>query len=485
MRRRGAIVLLLLLVLCCGDFQPRSGRAAAAPLPSGRIAYQGADHTLRVAATNGGAARTIGTRGQVFAPRWSPDGAAIVYGDELAEAPYRGRLALADPASGMTRVLVPEEARDADLGLYWSFFAPRWTPDGRAVVYIRSGGSRAASMMRVDATGGTPQELFAATNTTRFDLSPVDGRFALSDDAFAEERVQGSRLVVLNPDGGGEHQLLPRAGVYYFQPTWTPDGTGIVVRRQTARDSATATLVRVDATTGTQQILGTVAGGSGFALSPDGGWLVVAAGDTRRLGLLAVSDFHPGAALGEGAAPAWEPAPTTRLFAETGFRVGGRFLAYWQANGGLALYGYPLTGEIRERLEDGREYTVQYFERARLEYHPENADPRDQLLLGQFGRRIHPLDPAATPLPDATYVAATGHNLRGRFLDYWGAHGGLAQFGYPISEELVETLEDGRPYTVQYFERARFEYHPEASDPQYQILLGQFGRRVLAQGDAR
>ena len=48
----------------------------------------------------------------------------------------------------------------------------------------------------------------------------------------------------------------------------------------------------------------------------------------------------------------------------------------------------------------------------------------------------------------------------------------------PISEEFVETLDDGKPYLVQYFERARFEYHPEAADPQYEVLLGQFGRQA-------
>jgi hypothetical protein len=42
-------------------------------------------------------------------------------------------------------------------------------------------------------------------------------------------------------------------------------------------------------------------------------------------------------------------------------------------------------------------------------------------------------------------------------------------------------LEDGRPYEVQYFERARFERHPEVADPQYRVLLGQFGRRILAE----
>jgi len=34
---------------------------------------------------------------------------------------------------------------------------------------------------------------------------------------------------------------------------------------------------------------------------------------------------------------------------------------------------------------------------------------------------------------------------------------------------------------VQYFERARFEFHPENIDPASQVLLGQFGRRFLAE----
>jgi hypothetical protein len=38
---------------------------------------------------------------------------------------------------------------------------------------------------------------------------------------------------------------------------------------------------------------------------------------------------------------------------------------------------------------------------------------------------------------------------------------------------------DGRVHAVQYFERARFEWHPENADPRFQVLLGQFGRRSL------
>jgi len=42
--------------------------------------------------------------------------------------------------------------------------------------------------------------------------------------------------------------------------------------------------------------------------------------------------------------------------------------------------------------------------------------------------------------------------VRGPFLDYWRAHGGLALDGFPVSDEMTQLLEDGTPYTVQYFE---------------------------------
>src|SRR5690348_8496662 len=80
-------------------------------------------------------------------------------------------------------------------------------------------------------------------------------------------------------------------------------------------------------------------------------------------------------------------AAAEQCFQETGFCIQGRFLDYWVANGGLARNGFPIGPENREVLEDGKEYTVQYFERVRLEYHPENAAPYD-VLLGQFGRRV-------------------------------------------------------------------------------------------------
>lgn len=172
-----------------------------------------------------------------------------------------------------------------------------------------------------------------------------------------------------------------------------------------------------------------------------------------------------------------------RCFVVTPHCVTGAFLGYWLGHGGLAVNGYPLGDPFEQTLADGRTYTVQYFERTRLEAHPEQTEIRYQILLGQFGRQIVggvPDAPTAPvpATPGARYFPETGHNVAPAFLAYWEANGGLAQFGYPLSEAFMETLEDGQPHTVQYFERARFEAHPENAPP-YDVILGQFGRRIL------
>lgn len=177
-------------------------------------------------------------------------------------------------------------------------------------------------------------------------------------------------------------------------------------------------------------------------------------------------------------------AVAPQCFTATGQCIGGRFLADWLTNGGLARNGYPLTGEFRQTVEDGQSYMVQYFERARLEWHPQN-NPFNQVQRGQFGRRIfrertgRETDP---PVPQAgpIYFHDTGHNLSGPFLDYFQRNGGIGTFGMPLTEAFPEQLEDGHTYHVQYFERARMEYHPENEAP-YDVLLGQFGRRILAE----
>src|SRR3712207_7494517 len=71
--------------------------------------------------------------------------------------------------------------------------------------------------------------------------------------------------------------------------------------------------------------------------------------------------------------------------------------------------------------------------------------------------------------------------IAGRFRQYWEQHGGLAVFGYPITAATNEVNRDtGQTYLTQWFERTRFELHPE-NQPPYDVLLGRLGDDRLRQ----
>ncbi len=165
------------------------------------------------------------------------------------------------------------------------------------------------------------------------------------------------------------------------------------------------------------------------------------------------------------------PAPAPAAALPPG--VSGGFAAFWQAHDGAVLFGEPLTPETRQGA-----LTVQWFERARLEWHADWPAGR-QITLGRLGAALTRgrtfAGIAAFPSNSShRYFAATGHSIQGAFLRFWQAEGGVPVFGYPISEELTE---DGR--TVQYFERARFESHPELSPAGFPVLPTALGALAL------
>ncbi len=166
-----------------------------------------------------------------------------------------------------------------------------------------------------------------------------------------------------------------------------------------------------------------------------------------------------------------------RYFPETGYWVGNEFLAFYDTHGGLDIYGYPITNETTS----GEEITpdvpkVQYFQRARMEWHPKNPDP-NKVQLGLLGSLLYgpaapPVPPGSIPpatFPYAHYFTETGQVVGWAFWDFFKARGGLQIFGYPLSPEFVE---NGLP--VQYFQRARMEWHPDNPDP-YLVQLGLLG----------
>jgi hypothetical protein len=173
-----------------------------------------------------------------------------------------------------------------------------------------------------------------------------------------------------------------------------------------------------------------------------------------------------------------------RYFAETNQSLCDGFLDFWQQYGGLMAFGYPISPELQE---DGR--TVQYLERMKFENHPEATGTAWAVMGELVGRTItagRDREPAFQAVADphdggCNYYAETGHTLCLGFRAYWDQHGGLWMFGYPISQELQERNPDtGETYTVQYFERARFEWHPENAGTQYEVLLGRLGAQVFS-----
>ena len=77
------------------------------------------------------------------------------------------------------------------------------------------------------------------------------------------------------------------------------------------------------------------------------------------------------------------------------------------------------------------------------------------------------------------YFPQTGQTVPDPFLSYWRVNGALKIFGYPISPARYELdPSTGKTLFVQWFERARFEYHPDDA-PEYQIQLGLLGRQLI------
>lgn len=172
--------------------------------------------------------------------------------------------------------------------------------------------------------------------------------------------------------------------------------------------------------------------------------------------------------------------------------ISERFYEYWRQNGGLAVFGYPLTPAFQQQTSEGS-FLVQYFERQRFELHPENRRPYD-VLLGRLGDeqlrrqgRTWQSEPARPYDPNCWMSPQTGRSLCGVFSRFWNdqylrglspTDGSLALWGLPLTDTRQERNPDGDSVDTQWLERARYEYHPN-NPKEYQVLLGRLGAEVL------
>jgi murein DD-endopeptidase MepM/ murein hydrolase activator NlpD len=156
--------------------------------------------------------------------------------------------------------------------------------------------------------------------------------------------------------------------------------------------------------------------------------------------------------------------PAAKYYAgETGHYISGTLLKYWLERGGQAQFGNPLSEEF---IQNG--FTVQLFERALLEAHPNEPAPQYQVQLGFLGRQLADARgltfesvQSSPDTPTRTFFKETGQAVAGLYKAFWESHDGLNLLGLPISGELTQN-----GVKVQYFERGLLQTPPGAATPE-------------------
>ncbi len=209
---------------------------------------------------------------------------------------------------------------------------------------------------------------------------------------------------------------------------------------------------------------------------------------TVLVSILAIPGFAYAAAGSPGDVPDTLPPFQSQYFPATQHAAVNSFLTFWKRTpNALFVLGNPISQPFVEEsfTNPGEYYRVQYFERAILEEHPENAGTQYYILGRLLGNQIvqgRAGDPAFSPVGDpgdGTFDAATDHTLSNSpapFRSFWQKNGAISVFGRPKSEQFQEVNQaDGKTYWVQYFERQRMEWHPDEPQARYRVLLGLLG----------
>ncbi len=160
--------------------------------------------------------------------------------------------------------------------------------------------------------------------------------------------------------------------------------------------------------------------------------------------------------LGNTSAPAAAQQMGGQYFLQSGHNILGEFWTFYQgvADAGT-VFGLPITEQFV--TADGSGLTVQYFEKARLEFHPDLPLGQRIQVTGLGQKLYHAGAPSVNLTTSGACRELNGFGVCYDFLAFFDQHGGQARFGNPLS--AFEFLPDGR--IVQYFERARFEWYPE------------------------
>ncbi|MEO5953110.1 MAG: O-antigen ligase family protein, partial [Chloroflexia bacterium] len=163
--------------------------------------------------------------------------------------------------------------------------------------------------------------------------------------------------------------------------------------------------------------------------------------------------------------------------------VNDKMYDFWHGGGGVPVFGYPISARFYEISASGEMIEVQYFERARLEYRSRQAGTEMEVQSGNLGLEAPISGTPVRVLPNGLageqLVVTPQHTMPRRFFDFWVANGGPNIMGFPITGVLLTAGEDDRPVYVQYFEKARLEYHTHLAETVYAVQISRLGTHVF------
>lgn len=183
-----------------------------------------------------------------------------------------------------------------------------------------------------------------------------------------------------------------------------------------------------------------------------------------------------------------------RLNEATGIPIRGNGVMLETATGAGSLAFFSRSAHLKDSTE-----------RLLVEYGASNTNAEDRAIVdapgfyekaarvtvdafeayyGKQERRVERLDLPwnISDNPDAWHCSATGQwVVNKKFIAFYQRFGqdALDLFGLPIAGET--SVDGGNGQTIQYFERARFECHPENAGTRYEVLLGRLGAEATGQ----
>ncbi len=138
------------------------------------------------------------------------------------------------------------------------------------------------------------------------------------------------------------------------------------------------------------------------------------------------------------------------FFPETGYSVSYALRIFYEVHNGRERFGPPISAAFDDGFS-GRPI-VQYFPRARLEWHPELQGVGDEVQLGDIGRELLNLDQNSAALPPPAPLAFgmqvhTWHNSDPQLVTWRAAIAGAGWVKHQVKWSDIEPTETGIDWT--------------------------------------